>query len=505
MNAPRKNLAAFLLLSSILSLCWTTTDVLAQRDDFVLEVEQKWDTYGVGGTCIPGSHDLVVADVDNDGTKEIITGGFSYIMTNGNRGDLQAPLMIWNWDGANLTLEKSEKWSGNIGVVYAYDIDNDGRTEILTSGSIINNSQSVSALRLWNWDGTELILRGTYYNVSASSIFAADVDGDGKVETVTVGRQADGPKMVATLAIWNWDGSNLALENSFSFLENDNCRVNSVYAADLNGDGKMEIATAGYSRGIQNSSGQLCIWQWDGNNLNLKANQEWRKVENAYSLDVAGNPMGNTMVSNIKIADVDGDGVQEILSGGFTYNGNKVEAQLRISNWKNNELMLEHTEEWKTEDITEIKSITVNDVDNDGKLEIVTSGVTAGTGGFAENATTKELAQLRVWSWNGESLTLEQSKEWKVDDGVCAWQDGTADVDNDGYVEIITVGCSYKSTLCDPNLRIWSLPNDSSHSALPYQYIMGVGTILIAAILGGILYKLRNNKVPKINGSQHQT
>jgi len=57
---------------SIVLLSSVQVMVNAQQDNFILEAEQRWDTYGVGGTCIPGTHNMAIADVDNDGVNEII-------------------------------------------------------------------------------------------------------------------------------------------------------------------------------------------------------------------------------------------------------------------------------------------------------------------------------------------------------------------------------------------------------------------------------------------------
>ena len=70
---------------------------------------------------------------------------------------------------------------------------------------------------------------------------------------------------------------------------------------------------------------------------------------------------------------------------------------------------------------------------------------------------TQELAQLKVWGWDGKNLTLEQSQEWVVGEGVCAWNVASADFDNDGTMEIVTVGCMHIGNLCDPDMRIWSI------------------------------------------------
>ena len=64
-------------LAFILAVPFTILHVNAQVDDFVLEAEQNWDTYRVGGTCVFGTQNLIVADIDGDGSKEIVTGGFS--------------------------------------------------------------------------------------------------------------------------------------------------------------------------------------------------------------------------------------------------------------------------------------------------------------------------------------------------------------------------------------------------------------------------------------------
>jgi hypothetical protein len=73
-------------------------------------------------------------------------------------------------------------------------------------------------------------------------------------------------------------------------------------------------------------------------------------------------------------------------------------------------------------------------------MEIVTSGIVAAYGSFNTNQTKPNHAQLRVWRVDGKSLFLEQSQEWSIGDGVCAWNVGVADLDKNGKTEIVTVG-----------------------------------------------------------------
>ncbi len=144
-----------------------------------------------------------------------------------------------------------------------------------------------------------------------------------------------------------------------------------------------------------------------------------------------------------------------------------VTAQLRIWNYAGSTLVLEKSHAWVTEDITEIKAIALADVDGDNQVDIVTSGVTAVYGDFSDVDVPPEAAQLRVWSWDGKELVLKHGEDWQVGEGVVAWNVATGDVDKDGTVEIVTVGCMYVSALCDPDLRIWSIPQESNSLALP--------------------------------------
>jgi len=202
--------------------------------------------------------------------------------------------------------------------------------------------------------------------------------------------------------------------------------------------------------------------------------------------------MGNTIVNKVNVADVDGNGIPEIVTGGFSYDGAKAEGQFRIWNWSGGVLNLEKSWEWVNLDITQITSMSINDVDGDGKKEIVTSGVTAGYGSWAQNAPNKERAELKVWSWDGSNSTLEQSRDWIVGEGVCAWSVGTGDLDNDGVVEMVTVGCMYTGNMCDPDLRVWSLP--ASSASFPYMPAVIVGTAAVAIAVPMVVFLFMRKK-----------
>lgn len=467
----------------------TVSEVGAQSDAFILEAEQHWETYGIGGTCIAGTQNLAIVDIDDDGAQEIVTGGSMYYCDeNGSRINQTAPLKIWSWNGKNLTLEKAHNWFGRIGCIHVADANGNGKTEIIIGGSLLNESGSYPTLRIWTWDNTSLTLEASYEGLTVTAIFVSDIDKDGKPEILTAGKTSNDAEPIAQISIWKYHQNTLNLWKSVNCGDSSKDTVSAIHAGDFDGDGTVEIVTAGYSNGVSNSSGQLRVWHWGDQTLVLQHNEEWRMVE-GYAVNVVGNPLGNTMAFNVKVEDVDGDGVKEIFAGGFTYDGQNVQGQLRVWNWNGQDLNLKATQEWLTLDITELKSIAIGDVDGDGVKEIVTSGDTSGYGSWAQNATNKERAELKVWKYNGTALTLEHDLNWIIGEGVGAWNCGTGDVDNDGVVEIVTVGCMYTDTLCDPDLRIWSLPQSQSSSVFPYLYFAAIviAIIIIIAVVSALM------------------
>ena len=468
-------LVLFLLFSALL-----LESAFAQSDDLVLEWEQHWDTYGVGGTCCHGTSNFFVGDIDNDGIEELITGGFSYTQENGTRVTFEAPLRIWNWNGKNLTCEHSQNWVGSIQSLYASDIDNDGLTEIITGGIVADSSGLTSQITILAYDGTSAVQKGSYDGISANSIFVAQIIKDENPFIITSGRSVQENRSFAQLSVFQWSENELLLLDRQKWCASEEAYAYSVLADDLNNDGEIEIITGGYDNDLTNSSGQLRIWGWSGNQLVLVENAEWRLVDGVYGETVSGLPMGNTMINNVKVDDVDSDGILEIITGGWSYDGEKTNAQLKMFNWNGQELVLEKSFEWITNDINEIKAISLSDVDRDGEVEIVTSGITAVYGSFKNPESTPDHAQLRIFSWKDNNLELEQSKDWTIGEGVVVWSLASSDIDNDGTVEIITVGCMGVSGLCDPDLRIWSIvPPENSLVAIQ-NLIVAVAVILIA-------------------------
>jgi len=476
------------ILFFLFFLLLISQNVLAQTQNLILEYEHHWDTYETGGTCNFGTYNFFVGDIDNDKTLELITGGMSYDMINSSRTELRAPFKIWNWNGERFSLEKSHEWLGITRSTFATDLDLDGLPEIITGGTKSDGTNINSILRVWNWDGANLLLKSEYEGISSGSISAFDFDEDGVSEIIVAGTNTTGAKTSAQLSIFKYNINTLELLGTIQWCASKSASATSVATYDLDYDGQIEIITAGYDNDLNNSSGQIRIWHWENEAFSLIENKEWRMVEDVFGVTITGDPMGNTIVNNLRIKDVDLDGILEIVTGGFAFDGEKINAQLKIWNWENQILVCENSHEWITNDVTEIKAVRLDDVDADNQVEIVTAGLTGAYGGFDDVNVPPEQGQLRVWRWNGEELFLKYKEDWTVGDGVVAWNVQTGDIDQDGTVEIITVGCMYVSALCDPDLRIYYVVLDQN----PPHYLIVV--ILIITMIITTLVILKKKK-----------
>ena len=256
----------------------------------------KMDAYD--GSTAGADAGASVGDVNGDGKMEI----FSQTEKVG--------LFAYNWDG-------SVRWSkatygGNSGPLLS-DLDGDGRKEVVFfgDGGEVKAFDASSGSSKWSFWASNY--------VSPASIpvagNAADLDGDGKKEVVFTARDApasdtyyyDNHMMVFVL---NYNG---ALKARWQPSWANPLSYTHPVLVDVNGDGRRDIVlqdwnTIGHKPGNWEKLGPAHVAAFTGSGTQL-----WvTTLDNSWSND------------DIAVADVDGDGAQEVLAIGYGPSGDGV-------------------------------------------------------------------------------------------------------------------------------------------------------------------------------------
>ncbi len=273
--------------------------------------------------------------------------------------------------------------------VYAADVDNDGDIDVLGAAIFADD------ITWWeNLDGTGLvwfehIVDGEYDGVQ--SVYAADMDGDGDIDVLGAAYSVD------EITWWeNLDGNGLSWAEHVVDENFNGCRK--AYAADVDGDGDMDVL------GAASSSDMIAWWEnLDGTGLN------WSEhiVDEMYNY-----------AHCVFTADVNGDGNMDVL-GAACIDG--------IVWWEN----LDGTGlNWSEHVVDEMFDCAVNvyaaDVDNDGDIDVL---------GAARNV--NDTDDIAWWeNVDGDGLNWSEHSLDENYDG--AWGVHATDMDGDGDVDILS-------------------------------------------------------------------
>jgi len=277
-------------------------------------------------------------DYDNDGNLDILISG----MNSGLLPDTE----IWHNQGngtfvnANISLKSLSQSSA----VWA-DLNNDGKLDILLSGTDINGN--VATVVYQNLGGGTFALVPTALpNVTSGSLAVADLAGDGYLDVIITGLNTNGNRLSQ---VWhNLGGFNFTnVPVSFTPLSSS-----SVAVGDFNNDGFPDILLTG-----NNGSGPVTeLWQ---NNGNLT----FTKITNSLTPVYSGAAVWG---------DFDNDGVPDVLivgsAGGTSYLcqvfkglGNGAFTNMNIGAAG-----------------LSLASAAWGDFDNDGRLDFLVEGYNAG-------------------------------------------------------------------------------------------------------------------------------
>ncbi len=382
--------------------------------------------------------------------------------------------------------------------LYAYYSDQKANTHGTT---ITDKHQSIGYQNINEFDASQFFTSTTNNQVTEmNAVMHGDPDGDGTEERVMVGKTMDDSKNShGCIMVLTPDGT---IESTQKMQINDESAWISGQLADVDGDGEEELIVAGwtYISGDGCNSAVVAIYSYDGSSWT----QDYQDVYNYnstspvatdyFALDVGDfdddgnkeiavcgrnndvNPatvrIYDTTLSFIDDAgsgfntdrdrlftlghgDLDGDGTIEIVSGGTTDSGNTnpdghfiLDSTISIFNFDGSTLTREAELQWnitdyttEDEDMTETFSNVVGDVDNDGNIELLTSG------NWYDYDNEHDVAQVRVWTYDGTNISQETFKDIVADGHASILSIDLVDLIGDGENEIVGVGFKNDGTL----------------------------------------------------------
>jgi hypothetical protein len=256
---------------------------------------------------------LALADVDEDGDIEVVTGG------NYNDGTYDHA-QIAVWDGETLAYERDVNWQWigdtQINSIKVVDVDGDTDLEIVTGGFYNDGVRDVAQLTSWN--GADLGFEDVaiwYWtdDTRINCIEVADVDEDSDLEVVTGGYFNDGVRDVAQITTWN--GADLSYEDVTFYYWNGDTTINSIIVANVDGDSDLEVVTGGcYFDGVCDVA-QMGIWS--GADLSYEDVKTWCWID-------------DTHINSVIIGNIDADVYSEIVTGGYFFDSTRNCAQITM-------------------------------------------------------------------------------------------------------------------------------------------------------------------------------
>ncbi len=395
----------------------------------------SWSMHDLCNT-IDAPRAVCAADLDSDGDQDVLAAAHD--------GDTISWWKNETIHGSASFLEEAIVYTlafHNPRSVYSADVNNDGEPDILSASTAFPD-----ALLEWfpgNGDGTfgdpQLISDNASSNNNQLCVFASDIDGDGDMDALSASRSDNKIAWYENLGGGNFGST----ATNQKIIDNNSIEAACVYAADMDGDGDMDVLSA--------STGANRI-AWHENTAG--DGSTWDTVIVSSTLQ---EPYA------VSAADLDGDGDMDIVAAAGTSS--------EIVWYENDDGFTERTLSTSTSSWN-VRSIVPVDLNSDGTIDIVAGSVSYGTAWYKNtgggnfgiisnndiviNGDVVQITSVHaadfdsdgdpdigVTSYNSPNLTwFENGNAWDRKDlpanADYVYDITSADFDSDGDVDIVT-------------------------------------------------------------------
>jgi hypothetical protein len=289
---------------------------------------------------------FAVGDMDGDGDLDIVVGdtfysgsGVTVLKNNGDK-TFAAPIYY------------SVAYPEAVAEVAMSDIDSDGDLDVIAT--IRGTFDDQTLIRVWRNNGNGTLAASVSFPTGQGPVglIAADVTGDGKADIVTANY---GTTTISVLKHNGLSGASAGFLAPVHF--NTNTKNEKIAAADLNGDGKLDLAVGGQDPSTY--AVRLSIMMGDG-------------IGN-FGAPVAYDPApGATYASTaVALADIDNDGDADLIGGG-SYSTGSVDNGAVTIHRNNGSGVFVSPEIIQFDNFAPLpKEITTGDLNGDGVRDII--------------------------------------------------------------------------------------------------------------------------------------